>query len=200
MHWAQRTRCPVRGALLAAPPDFERPMPAPHHLLIPYAASRAPGAQEALKGLALPHLDRLLARLSTADASPGEETSLTPPHERALALSPEQKPAFEAFKADMKARGERMATAMAERRGTVQPKTALERMAAMEEMSKQRAVELADARESVGRFYATLSDAQKTVFDAEFQRMGPRGSKGERGMRDGMGDGPRHGGMGSGRG
>ena len=60
-------------------------MPAPHHLLIPYAASRAPGAQEALKGLALPHLDRLLARLSTADASPGEETSLTPPHERALA-------------------------------------------------------------------------------------------------------------------
>lgn len=120
--------------------------------------------------------------------------------ELALALSPEQKPAFEAFKADMKARGERMATAMAERRGTVQPKTALERMAAMEEMSKQRAVELAEARESVGRFYATLSDAQKTVFDAEFQRMGSRGSKGERGMRDGMGDGPRHGGMGSGRG
>ena len=36
-------------------------MPAPHHLLIPYAASRAPGAQEALKSLALPHLDRLLA-------------------------------------------------------------------------------------------------------------------------------------------
>ena len=59
-------------------------MPAPQHLLIPYAASRAPGEQEALKGLALPHLDRLLARRSTADASPGEETSLTPPHERAL--------------------------------------------------------------------------------------------------------------------
>lgn len=27
-HWAQRTRRPVRGALLATPPDFERPMPA----------------------------------------------------------------------------------------------------------------------------------------------------------------------------
>ena len=26
-HWAQRTRRPVQGALLAAPPDFERPMP-----------------------------------------------------------------------------------------------------------------------------------------------------------------------------
>lgn len=27
-HWAQRTRCAVQGALLAAPPDFEQPMPA----------------------------------------------------------------------------------------------------------------------------------------------------------------------------
>lgn len=27
-HWAQRTRRLVRGALLATPPDFERPMPA----------------------------------------------------------------------------------------------------------------------------------------------------------------------------
>jgi hypothetical protein len=27
MHWAQRTHRPVRGALLATPPDFERPMP-----------------------------------------------------------------------------------------------------------------------------------------------------------------------------
>ena len=27
VHWAQRTRRPVLGALLATPPDFERPMP-----------------------------------------------------------------------------------------------------------------------------------------------------------------------------
>ena len=27
VHWAQRTRRAVKGALLAAPPDFERPMP-----------------------------------------------------------------------------------------------------------------------------------------------------------------------------
>jgi len=27
VHWAMRTRRPVRGALLATPPDFERPMP-----------------------------------------------------------------------------------------------------------------------------------------------------------------------------
>ena len=27
VHWAQQTRCEVRGALLATPPDFDRPMP-----------------------------------------------------------------------------------------------------------------------------------------------------------------------------
>ena len=68
------------------------------HLLIPYAASASPGCQQALQGLALPHLDRLLARLSPhalppGHASPegpahldvGEDTSFSPPHERALA-------------------------------------------------------------------------------------------------------------------
>ena len=56
-------------------------------LLIPYAASTAEGCQQALQGLALPHLDRLLARLSphTAQTDTGEETRFTPPHERALA-------------------------------------------------------------------------------------------------------------------
>ena len=55
------------------------------HLLIPYAASTAEGCQQALQGLALPHLDRLLARLSPAGNSTGEETSFSTPHERALA-------------------------------------------------------------------------------------------------------------------
>ena len=56
-------------------------------LLIPYAASTAEGCQQALQGLALPHLDRLLDRLSphTAQTDTGEETSFTPPHERAQA-------------------------------------------------------------------------------------------------------------------
>ena len=54
---------------------------------------------------------------------------------------------------------------------------------------------MGEARKSVETFYATLSDAQKTVFDAEFQKMG---RKGERGMKGG---GPRDGGgMGPGRG
>ncbi|KZT15363.1 phosphoglycerate mutase [Acidovorax sp. GW101-3H11] len=57
------------------------------HLLIPGAASASEGCQQAQQGLALPHLDRLLARLSPhpAQSDDGEETSFTPPHERALA-------------------------------------------------------------------------------------------------------------------
>ena len=55
------------------------------HLLIPYAAAVSEGAQQTLAGLALPQLDRLLARLSPASTSPGEETSFSTPHERALA-------------------------------------------------------------------------------------------------------------------
>ena len=55
------------------------------HLLIPYAAAVSEGAQQTLAGLALPQLDRLLARLSPASTSPGEETSFSTPHERARA-------------------------------------------------------------------------------------------------------------------
>ena len=57
------------------------------HLLIPYAASASPGCQQAQQGLALPHLDRLLARLSPRPEynDTGEETSFSAPHERALA-------------------------------------------------------------------------------------------------------------------
>ncbi|MBU4423880.1 MAG: phosphoglycerate mutase [Gammaproteobacteria bacterium] len=57
------------------------------HLLIPYAASASEGSQQALQGLSLPHLDRLLARLSphTPHIHTGEETSFSAPHERALA-------------------------------------------------------------------------------------------------------------------
>lgn len=60
-------------------------MPVTPHLLIPLAASPAEGCRQALQNLALPHLDRLLARLSPADADTGAETDFTPPHERALA-------------------------------------------------------------------------------------------------------------------
>jgi hypothetical protein len=54
-------------------------------LLIPYAASHAPGCQPALTGLKLPNLQKLLPMLVAQPLDTGEELSWSPPHERALA-------------------------------------------------------------------------------------------------------------------
>lgn len=118
--------------------------------------------------------------------------------ELALALTPEQKPAWQAFKTALKDRSEHMALQMEARAKAVQPKTVLERMDRMAEMSALRQTEMADMRKAVESFYGTLSAAQKTVFDAEFDRMGRRhgldgrGMGGER-MRDGGPSGVRRG-------
>ncbi len=55
------------------------------HLLIPHAFRVAPGFREALPGLALPHLARLLARLADSGTDAGQPQDLSPPHERILA-------------------------------------------------------------------------------------------------------------------
>ncbi|ROZ76106.1 phosphoglycerate mutase [Ramlibacter sp. WS9] len=55
------------------------------HLLIPYASSTADGCVQALKPLALPHLEKLLARMTAAGRDDGDESTLSMPHERALA-------------------------------------------------------------------------------------------------------------------
>ena len=63
------------------------------HLLIPFAAPPVDIARQVLRGLALPQLQALLSRLSPAATvagdevrdDEGDELSLTPPHERALA-------------------------------------------------------------------------------------------------------------------
>ncbi len=55
------------------------------HLLIPFASSPEPGCQEALRGLALPRLEQLLARLIPGESDGGTEASLSLPHERVLA-------------------------------------------------------------------------------------------------------------------
>jgi hypothetical protein len=55
------------------------------HLLIPFAAAGAQGCQEALKTLALPQLQRLLARMARAESEPGDGHTLSMPHERVLA-------------------------------------------------------------------------------------------------------------------
>jgi len=60
-------------------------MPDTPHLLIALAASHAPGCQQALQTLQLPHLSRLLARLAPAGSDPGQDTAPDMPHQRALA-------------------------------------------------------------------------------------------------------------------
>ena len=55
------------------------------HLLIPHASSHSEGCQAALATLQLPHLQKLLSRLSPQALDAGDELSWSPPHERALA-------------------------------------------------------------------------------------------------------------------
>lgn len=59
------------------------------HLLIPFASAASPPAQAVLRDLPLPRLGRLLRRLAPLPDIPpqgeGDEYSLSPPHERALA-------------------------------------------------------------------------------------------------------------------
>lgn len=57
------------------------------HLLIPFASAASPSAQDVLRDLALPHLTQLLKRLVPIQRLEGDEYSLTPPHERALAAA-----------------------------------------------------------------------------------------------------------------
>lgn len=109
--------------------------------------------------------------------------------ELALALTPEQQPAWNTFKSSMTERAGTMGERMQQRRAEGPPQTAIERMQRMEEMSELRQTALSETRQAVEAFYPTLSDAQKTVFDSEFARMG-------RGERHGMGQGHR---MGPGR-
>jgi hypothetical protein len=55
------------------------------HLLIPYAASHSEGCLATWPTLQLPHLQKLLPRLTAQPLDSGEEFSLSTPHERALA-------------------------------------------------------------------------------------------------------------------
>jgi len=55
------------------------------HLMIPFASVLSEAGQQALQTLALPRLDQLLARLVATERDSGDEYSLSPPHERALA-------------------------------------------------------------------------------------------------------------------
>jgi len=55
------------------------------HLLIPFAFCSSEGCSQALPTLKLPHLEKLLRRLSAEPLDAGTQASLSAPHERALA-------------------------------------------------------------------------------------------------------------------
>lgn len=55
------------------------------HLLVPFASSVAEGCKQARHGLALPQLEKLLARLAPGPADMADEFTLSMPHERVLA-------------------------------------------------------------------------------------------------------------------
>ncbi|AGU48384.1 hypothetical protein VAPA_1c12690 [Variovorax paradoxus B4] len=59
--------------------------PLPRHLLIPFAGRGSPACRAALPTLRLPNLEALLSRLSLAEADTQDESTRSPPHERALA-------------------------------------------------------------------------------------------------------------------
>lgn len=74
---------PLRRADVLVRPDNRRRM----HLLIPFAAPLSDAGQAALGTLALPRLATLLARWTEVSRDAGDERSLSPPHERALAAA-----------------------------------------------------------------------------------------------------------------
>jgi len=55
------------------------------HLIVPFAGVASEAGRQALHDLPLPNLQRLLARLQPEAPDTGDELSLSPPHERALA-------------------------------------------------------------------------------------------------------------------
>ncbi len=57
----------------------------PMHLIIPFAAPASEAGLAALRELAAPNLQSLLARLGAPEREVGDELSLSPPHERVLA-------------------------------------------------------------------------------------------------------------------
>jgi hypothetical protein len=57
------------------------------HLLVPFASALSEAGRHTIRDLALPNLDRLLARLQATERLGTDEYTLTPPHEAALAAA-----------------------------------------------------------------------------------------------------------------
>lgn len=61
--------------------------PSASHLLIPFAGRGTPACREAMRSLRLPRLESLLSRIVLVHQDLQDESTLSPPHERALAAA-----------------------------------------------------------------------------------------------------------------
>lgn len=102
--------------------------------------------------------------------------------ELALALTPEQRPAWANFKKETEDNSDAMFKGMERWRDANQSWTASERLARTEEFSRVRETMLGNMRKSVEAFYGKLSAPQKTVFDAELAFLLPMHGGGACGM------------------
>ncbi|MDR2092707.1 MAG: Spy/CpxP family protein refolding chaperone [Azoarcus sp.] len=114
--------------------------------------------------------------------------------ELALALTSEQKPAWANFKKAVTARAETGLKELDALYKAGAAKTVLEKLQRAEDAGKQRARLLAETRKDVEAFYGKLSAAQKTVFDAEADKvLSSQGEGGPHRGDDRRGNGKRHG-------
>ena len=106
----------------------------------------------------------------------------------ALSLQDAQKPAWDTFKAALQEHANARTKFFAEQSKAEVPASALARLDRATAFNTFQKEQLGQMREALQAFYGQLSDAQKTVFDTEFQMTnGPRGMRGgPRGM-GGMG-------------
>src|SRR3982751_3903825 len=75
-HGAGRLRARIIRASMPTNPAF---------LILPFAGALSDAGRQALHDLPLPRLERLLARMTPTQRIEGDEFTLLPPHERALA-------------------------------------------------------------------------------------------------------------------
>ncbi|NMG55030.1 Spy/CpxP family protein refolding chaperone [Aromatoleum aromaticum] len=94
--------------------------------------------------------------------------------QEALALRPEQRPAWETFSAAMRSRGQKAAEQMQSMRAGERPMTALERMERMETFAESRLASMREMHAAAAKLYEVLDAAQKKTFDEQFRVGGSR--------------------------
>ncbi|KON80293.1 Spy/CpxP family protein refolding chaperone [Azoarcus sp. PA01] len=107
----------------------------------------------------------------------------------ALALRPEQRPAWETFSAAMRSRAQKAAEQIQSKRSAERPMTAPERMERMETFAETQLESMREMHAAAAKFYDVLDAAQKKTFDEQFH-VGGRRHWGERQQRPAGMEGP----------